>query len=91
MDEQDQQQIAAAMPPGAPANQGQLMPVTPRPLPRHNCQDEKQEFMREFDEDVIELVRKLRRKYPYRQTIKWSIELGDDSEHSVNIVVKSRS
>jgi len=53
--------------------------ITPRPLPG-DCRDE---------EHILDLIREFRRHFPYRQTIQWSIEYGNDNEHCFHILVKS--
>ena len=83
---------AAAPAPVAAVNQGQvaLLPaprIHPRPLPA-DCRDEEAQFIAEFDEHIVELVRQFRRRFRCKQWIEWSIEYAENKEHSIDIRVK---
>jgi hypothetical protein len=68
-------------------NQDDMITITRRPLPG-DCKDEEHAFRQDFDDEVVELIKDFRRQFPYRQTIQWSIEYGDDKQHSIYILVK---
>ncbi len=90
-----QEQVATAgaaiifVPRHIPGNEVHLTNVIPRPLPG-DCRDEERAFHQEFEQAVVDVVRELRREFPYKQTIRWSIEYGDDKHYSVHILVKPR-
>ena len=57
--------------------------------PPGDCQDEERVFLVEFQECIIALLRDLRRHFPYRQKIEWTIEYGENKEHTFHILIKS--
>ncbi len=67
----------------------ELENITPRPLPNDSL-DEQREFRQAFNQQVVGLIREFRRNFPYRQTIEWTIEYGNDNEHeyTLHIIIK---
>jgi hypothetical protein len=66
---------------------GEVENITPRALPS-DCRDEERAFLQEFKDYVVDLVKECRQRFPYRQTIRWSIEYGNNNQHSLHILVK---
>jgi hypothetical protein len=63
--------------------------IISRPL-LDDCGDEERAYLQEFEQRVIDLIREFRRHCPYRHTIRWSIEYGNDNEHDFHILIKPR-
>jgi hypothetical protein len=74
---------------GSNSREMELENITPRPLPNDSL-DEQREFRQAFNQQVVDLIREFRRNFPYRQTIEWTIEYGNDNEHeyTLHIVMK---
>jgi hypothetical protein len=60
--------------------QNDVTNVTIRPLPG-DCNEERAAFLQDFEDNVIDLIRDIRRQFPYEQTIRWSMEYGNDILH----------
>ena len=70
---------------------GSSATASPRPLPE-DSEEEIEEFLQEFDELALDLIRKLRRYFPYEQKIKWSLDYGNGRKHKLEVIVRpSRS
>ena len=63
--------------------------IEPRSLPG-DCRDEEQAFIREFEQLVSGVAREVRRRFPYKQLIEWSMEYGDDQKAVIEVQVEAR-
>ena len=52
--------------------------------------DEQGAFLRDFEEQMMELIRRFRRQFPNRQTIHWSVEYGEGQRHDFHVLVKPK-
>lgn len=67
-----------------------IVNVIPRALPGP-CIYEEHAFVQGFKREVLKLLRDFRRHFPYRQTVQWTIEYGNERQHTFHIVVKPRN
>lgn len=62
-----------------------LLPIATQPLPG-NCIEEEQNFFKQFENQVLNLVRDLNRQFPYQQTVIWSIRYSQDKEYCIQVI-----
>jgi hypothetical protein len=77
----------------AARNQNDVVRIAPR-TSLGACKHHEREFLQQFERRILGLIVEFRRQFPYKQTIRWSIEYGDDDDqqHTVHVHVKpSRS
>jgi hypothetical protein len=71
-------------------NQNALTNMTPpSSLPGSAAsEDQERAFRDQFKRYVIAFVKEFRKYFPYKQTIRWSMEYGNNNEYSLIIFVK---
>lgn len=52
-----------------------------------NEQAERRAFLQDFQAHITDLLRKFRREYPYRQTVRWRIDFEDGRNHTFHVVI----
>ena len=58
-----------------------------RPMSRE-LEAEELAFQEYFSKEVSTLLRKFSERFPYRHLIKWSMKVGDQCQHDLDIEVK---
>ena len=53
-----------------------------------DCQDEEHAFVQDFERRITYLLKQFRREFPVKQTIRWTIEYGNNKTHTFHINVK---
>ena len=62
-----------------------LLPVIPQPA-LGDSNEEQQNFFVEFETRVLNLVRQLSRHFPYKHSVQWSIEYGEEKEYCIHVM-----
>ncbi len=66
-----------------------VLPIRSQPrsdLSMEAAEEEEQKLFREFENRVLDLVRALDWQFPYKKSIVWSIEYGENKEYCIHVM-----
>jgi hypothetical protein len=89
--QQQQQNKEAAAAAVAPTTTGavtirDLLPNLPQSPAVANSIENEQQFLREFENQVLDLIRLVDRRFPYKQSILWSIEYSEEKGYCIHVM-----
>ncbi|CAF1067369.1 unnamed protein product [Didymodactylos carnosus] len=63
-----------------------VLPSDSEPLKRDSMEEGEEKFLREFENRVLDLIREFTQQFPYKQSIIWSIEYGENKEYCIHVM-----